>query len=120
MKNKKGILIFLVILILIITVILVSVTFLGGKINKEREEFKGKVEKSACEYVINENVTSRICEHYSDLCKINFKTLMDYDYLKNNLYNPIKKENIEEDKDSYIQVVWENSTPKCTYKEGRK
>lgn len=119
MKNKKRVLTILLSLIAVVAVVLLVVLILGGSVDSRINKFKSEVEGKTCEYAQKENVNKRICEYFSDLCKVKFKTLINYKYLDENMENPLKKTTISKDTDSYVQITWEEGTPHCSYKEGK-
>ena len=118
MKNKKRVLISLLILIVIVLAILGPVLVCGGMKNKEINEFETKVAQAACDYASEENFTEAICNAYENLCKIRYNTLITHECLSADLINPRTNEPISENTTSYVQITWEDNKMICTYEEG--
>lgn len=115
MKNRKRVLIVLMILIIIIASALGVVLVFGGKRAKELADFKEKVENYACELAKKENYTQEICENFPNVCIIYYEELIRFEYVKSNLENPMNHREVALDKKSYVKVEWENDKAVCTY-----
>lgn len=118
MKNKKKVLIIIGTIIIILAIILGFVLILGGITNQKLEKFHLEVEEAACNYVNKEYNNPSLLEAYSYLTKIKFATLINAGYLDENLKNPLTKEKISENTLDYIEITYDNSKYKCTFKEG--
>ena len=117
MKDKKRvILIILSSLIILVSVILVIVLTMGGIVNKKIREYHHTLEVAACKYAKDYNITADIVNAFPDKAIINFKTLVELEYIKKDLYNDVKKKNAYDDS-GYVLVNWTNNQMICIYKE---
>lgn len=118
MKNKKRVLIILLVMILIVLTILGTVLVFGGIKNKEINEFQTKVAEAACKYVNAEYNNPSLLEAYPHLSKIKYSTLINGGYLDEELINPLTGEKIKDNNTNYVEITFTDSKYVCTYKEG--
>ncbi len=118
MKNKKRTLIILLVLIIVLIVILGIIVLFGGMKDREIKEFYQTVEEITCEYAEGENINEPLCNAFSNLCHVNYDTLISWGYLDENLVNPKTGERVSEDNTSYVEITWEDNKMICTFKEG--
>lgn len=118
MKNKKRVLITLLVLMAIDASILAIVLILGGIKDKEINEFYDNLETKACELAKKENYTKELCQGFGYLCKVKYEKLISLDYIDENLKNPITNKSVSEDTKSYIQVTFKGDKIVCEHKEG--
>lgn len=115
MKNKKRVLIILMILIIILSITLGVVLVFGGKRAKEIADFQEKIENLACDLAKNENYTQEICENFPNVCNIHYEDLIRLEYIKANDKNPMNHREVVLDTKSYVKVEWKNEKVECTY-----
>ena len=91
---------------------------MGGMKNKEINDFQTEVAEAACEYASKEYNNPSLLEAYPHLTKINYSTLINNDYLDEDMINPKTNEKISENNTDYVEVSYADSNYVCTFKEG--
>lgn len=118
MKNKKRVLITLLVLIIIDASTLAIILVLGGINDKKINEYYKNLETKTCEMAKKERFTKELCESFNYLCRVKYNKLITLDYIEPNLKNPITNKSVSEDTRSYIQVTFEDGKMVCEHKEG--
>ena len=118
MKNRKRLLIILLILIIIVLIVLGTVLVLGGIKNKEINDFQTEVAEAACKYAGTEYNNPSLLEAYPHLSKISYSTLINADYLDEDMIDPKTNEKISENTTDYVEITYADSQYVCTFKEG--
>ena len=118
MKNKKRILIILLVLIIVILFVLGAVILFGGIKDKEIKRFYKQIEEITCDYAEGENLTESLCDAYDNLCRVKYSTLISWGYLDENLENPLTHEKVSENTADYVEITWKEDKMVCTFKEG--
>lgn len=118
MKNKKRVLLVLIILIGLIIIILSGILICGNLKEQKIKDYYKTIEAAACKLATEENYTESICEAFTGLCKIKYEKLISRDYIKNDLVNPETKIKTGDNTSSYVEITWNNDKMICTHKEG--
>lgn len=118
MKNKKRVLVTLLVLIVVDASILAIVLVLGGLKDRKVNEFYENLETKACEMAQKERFTKELCESFDYLCKVKYEKLISLDYINANMKNPMTNKSVSEDTRSYIHVTFKDGKMVCEHKEG--
>ncbi len=108
----------LLIMIITVAIILGIVLIFGGIKAKQYDDYKEELETSACKMAEEENYTEAICKGFENLCKVKFEKLVNNNYIKESLKNPLTNELAGNDSKSYIEITFNNNKMICDYKEG--